>query len=300
VRQEGGEIVDEQIDDTESVLRAAVFRSVPHSLKIRLYDRGHWMIPSPWSARTADPSVDSNIWRDTRHDIRILRWLAEESVAADVGPTFQMFHFFGVHHPSSIGHDCSWSGQENPAYKDRDRTAYRSRDTAIQASSCMLRLVVGFFDKLIELGIYDSSLIFVIGDHGRYKTTVDISYAVPPIPVTTPAKDEASIGTKQFRERPTKGPPLFLVKRIGDREPLRVSDEPVSLCDIPRTILSELDIEGSYQCESIFEMGGSRKTPRLHFRRDTCPTKGRCSEIPFVRFVVDGHSWLESSWQRTK
>lgn len=95
--------------------------------------------------------------------------------------------------------------------------------------------------------------------------------------------------------------PLFLVKRIGQRHALRVSDLPVSLCDIPSSIAEEFGIEASFECESIFSQGASRRTPRFHYRHlGVEENRKRPKKLQgffhFDKYSVEGHSWRSDSW----
>ena len=95
-----------------------------------------------------------------------------------------------------------------------------------------------------------------------------------------------------------RGVPLFLAKPLGSRHSLRISDLPVSLCDIPKSIFDALSIENDFECESIFSGERRRQAPRMHYRypsvaeRRALGSKG----LTFEKFMVVGHSWLPESW----
>ncbi len=86
---------------------------------------------------------------------------------------------------------------------------------------------------------------------------------------------------------------MFLAKRLGDRSPYRVSDRPVSLCDITPSIESELGLRVTPRCASIFA-DGPRAAPRMHFRYPFYQGKKR---FRFEKYEVAGHSWLAESWR---
>jgi hypothetical protein len=90
------------------------------------------------------------------------------------------------------------------------------------------------------------------------------------------------------------GVPVFLAKPLGDRQPFRTSELPVSLCDVPSSIFDALAIEHDFECESIFSAEADRQQPRLHFL-----LRGRINpgeQVIFEEFAVEGHSWLPESW----
>ena len=80
-----------------------------------------------------------------------------------------------------------------------------------------LRIVSKYLDDLKELGIYDNSTVFVMADHG---------------------------------DRDYEQNPLFMVKRKNADQGFRISEEPISYCDVPAmlsdALQGELDIEGNY------------------------------------------------------
>jgi hypothetical protein len=139
------------------------------------------------------------------------------------------------------------------------------KGTSIVATThCILSRFYTFLHRLDEIGVYDRSLIFVVADHGRFARNYWI------------------------------GVPVFLAKPLGDRQPFRTSELPVSLCDVPSSIFDALAIEHDFECESIFSAEADRQQPRLHFRRPGRPREGQ--RFIFEKFAVEGHSWLPESW----
>jgi hypothetical protein len=233
-------------------------------------------------------SLDPNIWPESQRDLIVWRTLIRDARSGGDRPSFKFLHFFAAHHPSSIDAHCGWNGLDNPEPARRDETATRHRRVALEASRCSLTRAFEFLSRLDELGVYDRSLVFIVGDHGRPHTPVDLTLASPPLPV--PPRDTTS--SHHAPAHPSKGVPLVLVKRIGDRSELRISDAPISLCDLPRTISDELGLEYGFQCESIFEVGSKRQSPRLHFRG--MDKYG----VRFPMYRVEGHAWRPQSWKR--
>jgi hypothetical protein len=158
-------------------------------------------------------------------------------------------------------------GPHRPSTVDESCRYTEGRDHIITTSRCVLSRLYEFLHKLDEIGVYDQSLIFVVADHGRGKW-------------------------------PWKGVPVFLAKPLSDRHPLRTSELPVSLCDVPKSILDALSIENDFECESIFSGRSSRRSPRMHYRYLTKKQRKSLglSEVNFEKFTVVGHSWLTESW----
>jgi hypothetical protein len=218
-----------------------------------------------------------------------------------VRPTFKFLHFFGAHVPNSMTRNCEWNGLANPRNKyttaDILSMSWRPRRYVLDSAACVLTRLFTFLARLEEIGVYDNSLIFIVADHGIHNQPIDPESAHPPIPAALypPTLDPGLVR----HAVPNKGVPLFLVKRAGARHPLRISDAPVALCDIPKSIFRELDLAENYACDSIFDETGIRQSRRLHHmqNRTVKTLKGR---YVFDRYVVDHHSWFRNSWIRWK
>jgi hypothetical protein len=282
-----GAAVD-RIEDARSMLRLALFRSAPHFLKPRIYDAGIWRVPDPFGARQALDGVDQRIGEKSRRDIAIMRSLIGGATANSPVPTFKLLHLFGVHHPGTLTHQCGWNGIANPEYEKRISSFGRARTESIDASRCTLTLVHEFLQVLDQKGVLEASLVFILGDHGRADTPVDLAVADPPIP------EPQGRSRKPQLVQAMRGLPLFLMKPVGARGPLQISDAAVSLCDVPNTIREELGMKASFQCESVIRAREGRAALRQHFRISSQHDSDH--HAPFDRYLVSGHSWLENSW----
>jgi hypothetical protein len=136
----------------------------------------------------------------------------------------------------------------------------------IEVAHCILSRLYEFLHKLDEIGVYDQSLIFVLADHGLWG-----------------------------RKGHWRGVPVFLAKPRSDRRPLRTSELPVSLCDVPSSIFDALEIEHDFECESIFSAQMDRRHPRQHHHGQK-KQKGKAQV--FDRSTVEGDSWLAESWSQ--
>jgi hypothetical protein len=96
------------------------------------------------------------------------------------------------------------------------------------------------------------------------------------------------------------GLPLVLVKPIGATGTMKVSDAPVSLGDIPRTVISALGMKTAFPGESMLNPtlpAGRRRTvlkydpASLHLTNKYFP--------PLTEYVISGFSWVEDSWRPT-
>ena len=86
----------------------------------------------------------------------------------------------------------------------------------------------------------------------------------------------------------------MLVKPFGSRGEMKVSDAPVSLADIPKTVMSELKMESDFPGISMFEQNDD-----IHRKRyfGYVNKVGASSVIKFIPLCsVSGFSWLSESW----
>ena len=288
--------------DRRRLLGIASFRLTPYLLKPWIYHGGRFRLPIPIPIPDGDRSGglmgDARVWPDSRRDVAVLEALARDADRATRRPTFKLLHFFGAHLPSTLTGDCEWNGRESPETSSMPELidgliaagdpVFGKREEALGSSRCVLRLTFRLLDRLDELGVYDDTLVFVLADHARPAAPVDLTTAEPPI---------AGAESGAAGARAKRGVPLFLVKRLAARHPLRVSDAAVSLCDVPRSIFRELRLRQSFDCESVFEIERTgRRTPRNHYLLPRVPLRDLKPGVRFERFDVAGHSWLDESW----
>ena len=274
--------------DVSNMFALGLFRLAPHFLKPRIYDDGQWRIRRLYPPEEAIWQSEKDPYK-TPADLAAFDELMASASAAATAPQFRFQHFYGVHKPWTVDDVCG--------EVDRSLTL---RGRAIEATQCLLSRVFEFLHKLDEIGVYDQSLIFVISDHGEKMVPLDLLMASPGLPGgekprVVSSSEEAPI------DRYWRGVPIFLAKPLYDRQPLRVSDHPVSLCDVPKSVLDTLRIENDFGCESIFSEQSSRRAPRMHYRYPGQAEQRALGISPrdgleFDKYAVEGHSWLPESW----
>lgn len=141
-------------------------------------------------------------------EVAALRRLASESRATGSRRTAKMVHSMATHPPAVLQADCS-------AGERRD-----DRVGALLQARCVLSWVVALLDRLRAEGVYDVTDVAIVSDHGY---GFESRYA------------ETSQDPK-FRRMVGALNPVVLVKPAGSRGPLRVSDAPVTLGDVPRAL----------------------------------------------------------------
>ena len=276
-------------EDVSNLFALGLFRLSPHFLKPQIYDDGSWQVRRLYPPRDTI-SQDSRIQSGTRTDLAAFDELIASASAGGTSPRFRFLHFYGTHRPYTVDESCSYS----------KTSGKKIRKSVIAMTHCILSRLFEFLHKLDEIGVYDQSLIFVVADHGT-AIPVDVSAAWPKLPESGAHPEAADRREETQIYRPSLGVPLFLAKPLGDRKALRISDDPVSLCDVPRSVSDALSIENDFECESVFSRRSPRRISRFHYRYPN-PGERRALGLTakdgwrFEKFSVVGHSWLPESW----
>jgi hypothetical protein len=185
--------------------------------------------------------------------------------------TFKYFHLMGMHPPLRLNEQR----QTLPGI-ELNRKNYTSQAKAY------LILCKTFLEVLKQSGAYDHSLLLIMGDHGCGRSK--------DLHVDTAGDSRES----DFPYNIARGMPLMLVKPFGSRGEMKVSDAPVSLADIPKTVMSELKMESDFPGISMFEQNDD-----IHRKRyfGYVNKVGASNVIKFITLCsVSGFSWLSESW----
>ena len=136
-----------------------------------------------------------------------------------------------------------------PSYSDAN---------AIGAAKGSLRIVQRYLELLKESKVYDNSLIILMGDHGY---SIDGGLTNP----------------------------LLMIKSEGERGEFSVSDSPVSLADLQKTILAALGLPAeTAEGEDILTLGSSRKSERLYYQMFDASANGQ-SRLVEYRVAPEGN-----------
>jgi hypothetical protein len=187
------------------LLDLALFRVLPIRLKRRVYRDGNWLI----SGRVDRPDGVAQVLEGNR----LLEEAARRLAVAAPAPTLKFLHSRSTHTPYVLDTAC------NIAESSLAHLGSQSR--------CALRAVAVLLERLKQADIYDSSLILIVADHG---VNPGIFRSDPP-------------GShQQWVHRAGAANPLFLLKPLHSRGPLRPESAPVYLTDVGATlcVLSEV------------------------------------------------------------
>ena len=215
------------------LLDVAWFRQSPHWIRKRIYNDNNWFI-------TSLVSQPSNV-----SSFREKLFFREYIESIEVGhskPAYHFLHLMPPHPPYVTERNGSYARRVLP----NTRENYKNEAKAI------LQLFLDLLDRLQKLGLYDSSLILLHGDHGSQ---------------ISPVVDGRLIDTCLPRM-----PALLTVKLPSSSGPLQVSQVQTSLLDVPATVMKTIGLSHEVPGNSSFEIDSAklRKRPFViyHARRD--------------------------------
>ncbi len=252
-----------QFSEIQGLISVALFRESPQIAKKSLHDL------------VCRSILDS----DSKSNLDFVRDISQRSNAGIEQPVFKLFHVYGAHPPFRLNENLEIVPVRY------DRAGYKAQ------TGGAIKLARTLLDALKKIGAYDNSLIFVIGDHGAgfpgsYNVRKEFNNNVQ---MALTSASEKIIAT---------GTPLILTKPFHTRGGMKVSDAPVSISDIPKTIVSELGISETYSGCSLFEVEPleSRKRRFLYYEwQHDYWDKDYLPEME--EYYVDGFSWERHSWK---
>ena len=263
------------------LLDLSMFRVAPHYIKPRVYNDNDWLMTYIASFLVPD-GVKSVVSTDNLFTIGAMVDRMPAKLPTERGEkAFKYYHLAGVHSPLSVNEDLQFSNATIPF----------SRENYVRQAKANLRYLADFFAKLKAAGIYDKSLILVIGDHGSGES--------PEMYIERPGASREPFrlnGTKRnFRRDKARAIPLVLIKPINSQGGFRISEVPVALTSIPATILSELDLGIRLDQESMFRTEAPGDFLRYHSAFGFNPNQSEYVDDITV-YEIDGDSWLNESW----
>jgi hypothetical protein len=212
----------------------ALFRHSPHVLKPWVYNDQAWRLQTRFGQ-----SVDTPGRRYL--PVNGQAFLADYTARMRVGhnrPNYKYLHVGIPHWPVSVNADCEYIGAQSlrrPNYTGQAR--------------CGIRRVGAFLDKLRALGLYDSSLIVISSDHG---------VALPPEGFT----GDRDVFGGPLSEIAGSALALLVVKPPRATGPVRISEAPSAISDIPATIVETLGLTNPFQGTSALKLDEYAPRPR--------------------------------------
>jgi hypothetical protein len=250
----------------------SLFKSAPYFLKKGIYQDGDWLLTSLWNRIV--PGQNAGYTRNLLKPAVFLNQL-DGIRATRNAPVFKFIHLGGMHVPLLY----------NARLESNGRLPMNRANYLEQARGIAL-LMRRFLQGLEGLGVLNNATVVFTGDHGSGRTN-DLWVA--------PARPE----DESFNLAKARGLPILLIKRKGDRGPLKVSDAPAELTDIRKTLLSAqgLPTEG-VQGEELFNLDA--QTPRIRKYYSYRWKKFDPLYLnPLHEYEIQGSAWDDVAWRKT-
>jgi hypothetical protein len=232
--------------DALLVWNVTLFRYAPHHLKMRVYDEHRWLLRGDATAlasaslpyAAAEPFCAPS---PNQQAGRILQQqLLATATATSRQPTFKFLHFFTTHMPYFLAADGTQLTQQQAA-------AMTEAQAVGPQSTAGLNQVLEILDRLDALGLREQTLVIVTGDHGSHLDLI-------------PGVDD--VAKAAGRPSPTRMLPLLLVRPLKATGSLKVSEAPVSLTDIPATVVQAMGVAAAFPGAALGDVPEGAPRPR--------------------------------------
>lgn len=250
--------------DAAKLIDLALFRVLPHFAKALIHRDELWVFQA---------KVQSNTFLHLQYfsDLAFLDDLATEMSADRSTPVYKMIHVMLSHRPF-VGNDrCEFDGRK-----------FGTRDEVTTHAQCGLLRVLNVFQRMKDLGIYDSSLIVLMADHGAW------------VPV-----ENFELNTQVSALTVAMATPTLAIKPPDASHAFQVSNAPSSMIDVPASIAHLAGIDGDFTGESVFNIAADVARERRHLTYGygiNPDAKGYL--FPMQEWLVNGNPYESESWQQ--
>ena len=248
----------------------ALFRHSPHVLKPWVYNDQAWRLQTRFGQSADTPG---RRYMPVNGQAFLADYTSRMHVAHD-RPNYKYLHVGIPHWPVSVSADCEYIGARSlrrPNYTDQAR--------------CGIRRVGALLDKLRELGLYDSSLIVISSDHG---------VALPP----QGFPGDRDVFGGPLSEMAGSALALLVIKPPRTTGPVRVSEAPTSISDIPATIVDTLGLKNPFAGTSALKLDEHAVRPREFASYLWSSAEWQADYFPYMDlFTVDGRVTDGAAWK---
>ncbi len=253
---------DLRIANAARLFDVALFRQSPHFLRRIIYNENRWLIAPAFSGPENVATYQEKLFfRDYVENIRL----------TNSKPAYHFLHLLPPHPPYVTRADGSHAGEVLASTREN----YKNEARAI------LKIFLDLLSRLKQLGVYDSSLILLQGDHG---SQVGLFFNGERIETCLPRMAA-----------------LLTVKLPSSSGPLRVSRAPTSLLDVAPTVLKAAGLDGEATGSSVFEIDPATPRSRPFFIFENRPEGPEITRYSINGFVSEGVECLEEDRvQRTE
>lgn len=230
-----------------------LFRQLPHVAKKFIYNEENWRLSAIGGRPPSHMSFQQKaFFRD---------YISRVTPEFDL-PAYHFIHLMPPHPPLVTAADGTYAGRALP----------NTRENYKNEARYILRLFVDLLHRLEQMGLYDSSIIILQGDHGA----------------GFPVQFDGHLSTNLAGRVSA----LFALKPAGTSGPLQVSDAPTTIADTPATVMGLLGMGDKFPGESVM-----RIDPGAVRERDVVAVFDRATRSPVLHHwkvvgaVADTTAW---------
>ena len=249
----------------------ALFRHLPHVLKPAIYNNQSWRLQNLFGGRSADTASRRHL--PVNGEAFLRDFTAKLRVGHD-RPLYKYVHVGIPHWPMTLDADCNYIGVNRA-----------SRKLYTGQSRCAVRRMAEFMDRLRELGIYDSSLIVISSDHG---------IAIRPDGFTG---DRDVLGAP-LSDLSGSAHALLVVKPPRASGPMRISQAPSAISDIPATIVDTMGLENPFPGTPVLKLDEHATRARSFAVYPWSSADWHADHLRFMDvFTINGKVWDGAAWK---
>lgn len=228
-----------------------LFRQTPHHIKKYIYNNGNWRTSRLISL---SPNVASF------HQKAFFQDYINSIHPKIPGPAYHFMHLNPPHPPYVTDKNGKYAGGVLAHTKENYENEARH----------ILRAFIKLLKKIKKIGLYDSSLIVLHGDHGG------------PFPPVIDG-NEIDIGLPRV-------PALLIVKPPQSKGRLKISNAKTSVADIPATIMDYFGIKNEFKGESLLTIDPEKNRNRVFI----VYVSGKKPVLH--KYIVNGSVYGPNSW----
>jgi len=250
--------------DAAKLLDLALFRSAPHFAKALVYRDALWVFQA--GARQQDYLYMQNF-----ADLAFLDELADDMSTDRDTPVYKMIHVMLSHRPFVANEDCEYVGRRS-----------ESREIVSAQARCGLSRVMRVLQAMKRLGIYDSSLIILMADHGAW------------VPIENFADTDDATAMRVAMATPT-----LAVKPPFADNAFTVSAAPSSIVDLPATIADLAGFDTDAFGTSVFKLSADAERERHHLVYGYGRNPRASGYLfPMQEYIVTGNPYQAAAWRK--
>lgn len=248
----------------------SLFRHSPHLLKPAIYNDQSWRLQNIFGQESADTKGRRHL---PVNGEAFLRDFIPRLHTAHDRPLYKYVHVGIPHWPMTLDANCDYIGVNRA-----------SRELYTGQSRCAVKRVGEFLDKLRELGLYDSSMIVISSDHG---------IAIPPDGFT----GERDVLGAPLSDLSGSALALLVVKPPSSTGPMRISQAPSMISDIPATIVDTMGLKNPFRGTSALKLDEDAPRPRQFAVYPWSSADWYADHFPFMDvFTINGRVLDGSAW----